>query len=261
MSHGCTVSRKDRLTAHRNSPCVLPLSSLGKSEAYRTKHWSEGLKWVVTLPFGGEKRKSNTHSGCPLPLAKPALLPHHLPHFCLRVRMIRDFFFFPAPAARQPAATRVCVCVWKKACLFQPLQTRQVCEEPHQQRQQSSKRPTTLRVFGLEAISCGASGSTVHGGRSLWNGPICCRSRPLGRRFLLGLHVVFRFQTRPAAPRCQDNVQRSLKCTLTAPKPQNHPFISETQSTKNDKQAQRGYDAKIGNLLLQRKKKLFSSKI
>lgn len=112
MSHGCTVSRKDRLTAHRNPPCVLPLSSLGKSEAYRTKHWPEGLKWVVTFLFGGKKRKLNTHSGCPLPLAKPALLPPppHLPHFCLRVRMIRVFFSFPAPAARQPAATRRCVC-------------------------------------------------------------------------------------------------------------------------------------------------------
>lgn len=110
MSHGCTVSRKDRLAAHRNSPCVLPLSSLAKSEAYRTKHWCEGLKWVVTLPFGGEKRKLNTHCGCPLPLAKPALLPHHLPHFCLRVRMIREFFFFSC-ACCQATCSNPGVCV------------------------------------------------------------------------------------------------------------------------------------------------------
>lgn len=190
MSHGCTVSRKDRLTAHRNPPCVFPLSSLGKSETYRTKHWPEGLKWVVTFQFGGEKRKLNTHSGCPLPPAKPALLPPS-PTF-VYVSEWSGWFF--SCACCQATCSNPGGVLWKKACLSQPLQTRQVCEEPHQQRQQSSKRPTSLRAFGLEAISCGASGS-----------PICCRSRPLGCRFLLGLHVVFRFQTRPAAPRCQDN--------------------------------------------------------
>lgn len=47
-------------------------------------------------------------------------------------------------------------------------------------------------------LTSGSSSSPCMG-RSLWNDPICCRSRPVGCRFLLGLHVWSAFDATHAA--------------------------------------------------------------
>lgn len=119
MSHGYTVSRKDCLTAHRNHPCMFPLALVKNRKNKAQNNWSEGLKWIVTLLFGDEKPKLNTHSGCPLP---PLHHAHTLLSTCQNDPGVL-LHLLPINL-RQPRG------VWKKACLSQPLQTQQACEEP-----------------------------------------------------------------------------------------------------------------------------------
>lgn len=111
MSHGYTVSRKDCLTAHRNHPCMFPLASVKNMKPISTKQlvWRPEMSRHVPV-WRWKAPPSTTHI-----------------HFCLRVRTIRVLFFslqlLPINL-RQPRGVR------KKACLSQPLQTQQACEEP-----------------------------------------------------------------------------------------------------------------------------------